>query len=274
MSSPAISAAAAPNEQVVISVTMLSTSRLNAPTGAVAFIDNGAPISGTPTITAIDGAGISSAGFTAKMPVTLTQAGMHTLSISYAGDGNYNPITQNIGTVDVTTTALAVALPPGASQVTLPPTGGSGSAPITLFDSMSSSMTVTLSCKPDSTAATCSVNPATVNVQPNSITTLATVSYTVPALTGRLHPALPFELPFVFAGVLAGFACSKRRKGTLAFLLLAAALAMSMASCGGGGGHNSAPNVSSNPSPRVYNFTVTAVAGSNSDSKTITVTVQ
>jgi hypothetical protein len=164
------------------------------------------------------------------------------------------------------------------NQFTMSSGGGTGTAAITVFNSTSATMTVSLSCSPDATTAKCSVDPATLKVPANGSSSV-TVSYTVPALTGRLRLAAPFGLPFVFAGVLAGFSCISRKKRALWALLFAAVLAIGMVSCGGGHSTatqtNPAPSVtSSNPSPKVYNFTITATSGSNSDAKKIIVTVQ
>jgi subtilase family serine protease len=258
-----------------LSVQMCSSSQLNAPTGAVTFSDNGAPISATVNVLPITGTpgcgGHVVSGFNAQAAFTLAQVGSHAITISYAGDVNYNSASsQNVGTVTVVSTPLAIVLPPGANQATLPSTGGTGGTSITVANLTSTAMGVSLTCTPDSTAALCSVIPPTVNVPANGLTQ-TTVSYTVPPLTGQLQPILPFGAPFVFAGVLLGFTCMNRKRRAVAFLLLATAVGMSMTSCGGGSSsHSSTPT----PSAKVYNFTITATSGSNSDSKTITVTVE
>ncbi|HZU23765.1 MAG TPA: carboxypeptidase regulatory-like domain-containing protein [Terriglobales bacterium] len=172
---------------------------------------------------------------------------------------------------------------PGSNQLTLPSSGGSGSIAISVYNSTSAAVAVSLACTADSASTGCSLNPASVNLQANGSST-ATVNFTVPALAGRLHPPFPLSSPLVFAGLLAGFAGIAVKRRARAPMLFALALAIMLVSCGGGSSPNittppappsSSPTVNpAAPSPKTYNFTVTATSGANSDTKAFQVTVQ
>jgi hypothetical protein len=159
----------------------------------------------------------------------------------------------------------------------MPARGGAGSVNMNVINTTNSAMSVTLSCVPDSTSATCSVT-SPFGVQANT-TRATTVNFNVPALTSSAYHANPFTVTFVFAGVLAGLSFASRKRSAMMLMALIAVMAMTLGSCGGGGGSSGNPGTggggsSGTPLSRTYNFTITGTSGANSDTQVLTVTVK
>jgi hypothetical protein len=265
------------NQPSTLSVNVNSSAMDTGPvmTGAVVFFDGGIPMAGNVSVTSLSGYMVAS------LPYTFTTAGTHNITVQYGGDGHYglsqSPVfaVHIVGPVGVTI--------PGGNSTSMPSAGGTGSSLLEVVNSTSSSASVSLGCKPDSTAATCSIDPASVSVLANSMAG-ATFTFSVPGHSDALHQKGPLGAPFVIAGVLTGLSLANRRKRMLTLVLLTAGLIIITAgSCGkgtsGGGsvigsGSESGGGSGGSTSSSTYNFTITAASGGYVDTQVVTVTVQ
>ena len=92
---------ATPNFAVTLLTNIQTLSALAHPTGTVTFTDNGVPMLGNVTYTGTDGSCCSVASLDVQMQATFSQLGTHDIVMSYSGDGNYNAISQDLGTLTV-----------------------------------------------------------------------------------------------------------------------------------------------------------------------------
>lgn len=256
------------NQPTSLSLDVNSNYIYNGPpmTGTVSFSDGSAAITNTVTYDSQQGYLIVS------VPYTFTTPGTHTINVQYSGDSHYaassNSFTETIEGL------LALSFQ-GRSSVTMPSSGGTGSVNLAVTNNTNAPETVTLTCTSDSSAASCSVTPASQSVPALSTNVAPNVNFTVPALTASVRHAGGFAISFVFAGVLAGLSLRTRKKHAVMLALLIA-VTITMGSCGGGGGSGTGGGGGGggSPSPKVYHFTVTGTSGSNSDTQVLTVTVQ
>jgi len=229
-------------------------------TGTVVFSDN------STTLTAP----VNYSQMAGYLIVTTTQTfsspGNHNITAQYSGDANY---AASKGSTSVTVQGpLGLTLP--APSVTMNSVGGTNTINVSVNNNTSTADTVTLSCTPDRSVASCSLS-SSVNVGANS-TQNVTLTYTVPALSGQLHPrGSPWSAGggLMVAGVFAGAWFGVRRRHHLLLAILAAALLMTLVSCGGGGSSSSGGGSTS----AIYHFTINATSGSNTASQVLTVTV-
>jgi len=258
------------NQSVNLTAHIASATPNGAPTmtGTVEFLDGGTPLAGTVNTT--DSVG----SISASMDYTFTTIGTHNISVKYDGDSHYQATTSQAYAVNI---LGPFSMQSSFGSVTLGSSGGSHSFVFAVVNNMSSTTSVAFTCSSDSTSASCSLNPTSLNL-PGRASQNVTFNYTVPALSSALyHRRRPFggTLSFVFAGLFAGAGLTTRRKRKIALLLLMAALALTMLSCGGGGGTTSSgPPPTPTPTSKTYTFTITGTSGTYTDSQTLTVTVQ
>ncbi len=236
-----------------------------APTGAVTFADGSTTLSGAVNYNTVG------TTMTATLSHTFTTTGTHSITATVAADSNYNSATSS-------TLSLTVNGPvtPTMSSSSITVTGASSSTDtLTITPAVGfGGGSVTVTCSPNSTAATCSpvTNPVTVPACPTAPCTSVTdtINYSVPALAANHTP--PQVAPWKSLGglVLAGVfllalpGVRRRSRWWLTGLLLLGSLAT--LSCGGGAG-------TTTPSSVTYVFTVTTTYNSVSSSTTFSVTV-
>lgn len=235
--------------------------------GTVTFFDGDTQIPGTPTYS------ITATHMAAYIPYTFASIGTHNVTVKYSGD-TYYAAQSKVFTEDILG-PLAVRF--DSPSMTMGSGGGSNSTTVRIVNSTSNPMTVSLTCTPDSTKATCSLSNNSVVVYANN-SNVQYLLFTVPALTAAdQHQAL-FRMPLVFAGLLGGLGLTVGRKRRALFaLMLLATLMLAAVSCGGGGsttGGGGGGGGGGGTQPKVYKFTVKGTAGANTDSQVFTVTVQ
>ncbi|MGB8013786.1 MAG: Ig-like domain repeat protein [Terriglobales bacterium] len=222
-----------------------------APTGTVSFLDGSTVLSGTVNYAN------SGTTLTATLSYTLTSAGSHSITAQYSGDSNYKAATSAALSLTINQ-PYTLSLNQNAITQT---GGGSGTVTLTLAPASGFSGQVDVSCSSSSSQATCTPTASAPNGVTVSAGTNATapVNYTVPALTGAVEHAAPWN-PLggvVMAGFFLLAVPGMRRRGRGIISLLMLACAFFLMSCGGGSGGGGSTSVT-------YAFTVKAVLHSNS----------
>ncbi|MBV8207962.1 MAG: Ig-like domain repeat protein [Acidobacteria bacterium] len=254
-------------QPTTLSARIVGTDNGTAPVmgGPVTLLDGSTAIPGTATITnAANDIDIS-------IPYTFATTGAHSITVQYGGDAHFAAVSsifteQVAGELSLTTSI--------GSNPSITEGAAGGSIPETVFvaNNTNAPVPVTLTCTPDSTAATCSIQANFSSFNASAGTTPVSLTFAVPANLGALRNRNPFGVPLVFAGVIFAVSLNRRRR-VAALTLLALAFALTMVSCGSTGGGGSTVTVNP-PAPKLYHFTVTATSGSNSDTQVFTVTVQ
>jgi hypothetical protein len=258
------------------------------PTGAVDFFDDGVEVaSGTLTP-----AGANSATVTATGDGLSFDLGSSQLRAVYSGDSVYqsSAILESYQITLPTTPDFLLAAQ--ARQLTVQP-GSSGTVGVNLASIGGFSGAVNLTCTTSSSLLTCSLNPATVNVNGQAATTL-TVKAASSGATAGLSPApsrnrwLPVRLLGWRGGTAALALCivvvfPVRRRRTIAVVLLPVLVVASfLAGCGsmngsigGGGGGGGGGGISgfSGAPANTYSVVVTATANGSVHNAAITVVV-
>ena len=233
-------------------------------TGTVTVLDGGTPLAVTPQYTSTPDA------LSVNLDYTFPTKGTHNLTLQYSGDSNYQP-TSSLQSLEVYG-PLAVQL--SQSQMAVSKSGGTVRVFFGVTNFTSTTVTANVTCQPDSTLATCSIDSPTIAVQPNA-TTSPTLTITVPSTTAANRRSAPWYTGGVFAAVFVGMCFMNRRRTSALLVLLLVCLSLSFVSCGGGGGSaGGRVNPPSNSNPTVYRFTVTATSGTNTDSRVLTLTLQ
>ena len=237
-------------------------------TGTVTFSEGGTPLAGTPQVTNTNGS------LQALLNYTFTTLGTHNIAVQYSGDSSYAASQLATPTAISVVGPLVVQLQSKTLNVNY--FGGVTSVPFSVANNTGNSMLVAITCTPDTTGATCTLDQNSPNISANySQPVTATIAW--PSVSGQTHPSSrPFgSMPLVFAGLFAGLAFTTRRKRALAIALLLASMILTMASCGGGGG-GSTYTPPPGPPPvtsKTYNFTIKVTSGSYSDSQVYSVVV-
>jgi hypothetical protein len=240
-----------------ITFTAAVTSTAGTPTGTVTFLDGTTQL-GTGTLTG-GSATFTSAGLS---------AGSHTITASYSGDPNFQPVTSAPLTQVVESFSIAVS---GSSSATVSPGGQASFALVATPPATGSPLTFTVTGLPGGANGTFS--PATVAA--GSTPTNVSLTVSVPGVLAMRRGESPFRrgtLPIVLGLILLPIAgrlrkASHRSLGLLWLWTLVLAGALSMSACGGGGGKPT-------PSSQTYMLTVTATSGSLTESTQLTLTVQ
>ena len=236
-------------------------------TGTVTFLDGTTEIGSTSSFASV------SSLLTASVDHTFTTPGIHNLSVQYSGDENYEASTRSFQTEVYGPVGIQVYEP----DMTLPKTGGTISKNIYVFNSTSNTVSVTLSCKPDSAFATCTFDQPTLSIGPNGGNNVYLI-ITVPATAASLHPSGPWTLAGLSAVVMFGMCCVGRRRGTKLLTIAVVVMALGAVSCGGGGEASNYPGGGGTPppvtGPSAYNFTITAMSGTIIDTRTLTLHLQ
>ena len=215
---------------IVLTATLgpgLSTSSA-VPTGTVAFYDtyNGQVLTLGSAMLLSNGVNASVATFS----VTGLQGGIHSISATYNGDGNYLVASSNIVTVNFGDFALAFS----PQNLTLS-RGGTGTALATLTSSYGFSGAVLLSCTPPATSQiTCTFSPSALVTSGQSLLTVTTAGATAkmeyPRVGGR-HGIEELGGAAALAGVL-GLLVPRRRRMVAGLLMLVVAAVVTGGGCG------------------------------------------
>ncbi len=256
-----------------VSTNVLTSSSGLAPSGAVTFLANGVPLTGTVSYTPVAGSFSANASLGASLTTTLSTGGTYTLTATYAGDSNYSASSATGPTLPVDSDFV-----PSLSAPSLTITGPGASGQLTLTIAGQSSYTGTISFTSASCAglpreSTCSFSPASIT---GSGSTTLTVSTTAPHTTAQ-RAALSRTgwwmtglAPVAFGMVLLG--SDNRRRWTVLLSLGMLALLLFLPACGGGGGGGSTMDPGTPTGS--YAVSVTATGGGLTHTTSFSLVVQ
>jgi hypothetical protein len=237
------------------------------PSGTVQFSEAGTAL-GAPVTVVSGGAGAApQASFLASLT-----PGTHTIDASYSGDGTYT---------SATAASVTVVVNAGTPQFSFSGTGGNTSATIQAGQTATYNIslgsqgfigTVALSCSGAPAGTTCSVNPASVNLDASSSSVPITV--TVSGTQNARSMPVPFRntMLFVFGSVFMGMATSLRKKRKQAVLALMALFVIGGLTACGGSANNTPPPPVVKP-PTTATLIVTGTSGSQTASINLNLTV-
>ena len=275
-----LSATADSGQAFYIYLPVYAYSIQQAPTGTVAFTENGSPASGTISYLPRNGAFTGNYSYASyqwaylegQLLTTINTPGNYTFNATYGGDAYYlatQAPTPLVVTVVDTTFNIASPIP----NVTIAAPGQSGTTTVTVNSVDNFAGTVSLTCtlpaamtESTCTSASTNLNAATATM-PIEITTTAphTLAANRPGGKGLYGFA---ALACVFLFVIPG---SRRRKFPLALLLLVCIAGFG--GCGGSGASNYVQTDNGTPAG-TYTVNVTAVSNSITRTGSFTVTVQ
>jgi hypothetical protein len=238
-------------QSVTLTATVSSPS--GTPTGIVKFLDGTTDLGGR----------VLNAG-TGSLTIPNFDAGSHSLSLTYPGDGTFASgsasLTEVINAFSAsTTTANATVTAGQAAQFQL-----------SFVSASSQSQTITLSCSGAPLFSTCTV-PASLTLSPgatgNATVTVQTAGHSALRNTGgsRRGQWAIIALTLAFGGLLMGGRRHARLGTMLGLLLLFAA-------CGGGTGTTSTSTSSATP-PGAYVISVSATSGATTQTIQLTLHV-
>jgi hypothetical protein len=266
-----------------IGAVVYAWSILQAPTGAIAILENGTPLSGAISYTPRNGSisgnysnGVFEWAYLAgSLPLTIDTPGNYTFTASYAGDAYYLG-TQSTYSIPVTVLDTTFNLSTPIPNVTITAPGQSGTATVTMVgtDNFFGPINVSCTLPAAMTEATCP--SVTANMGSGSVTAPLAITTTAPHQVnadrrtsaglygfGILAGVFLFTIPFSNSGI-------RRRKLPLALVLLGGVAFI--ASCGGG----STPPPQMDPGTPAGTYTVSVTATSSGITRTgsFNVTVQ
>lgn len=251
---------------------LLTNSGGNPPTGKVTFSIDGNPV-GNPIDTIGQAATTNSfysifyygappvqvgAQASASFLDSSLANGAHTLTATYAGDGNYAasssaPLSFNLQP-DFSFTS-------GASSMSVR-IGGSGTLPIAISQLDGFTGTVNFACSGLPRESSCSFNPASVKGSGNVTLTITTTAPRAGMLPGRDLLEIWLTGAVGMAGMFLVGGTAQRRRRRRLFGVILFAVAIGALGCGGGG--SSAPPVQHDPGTPAGAYTVTVTASSGS----------
>jgi len=234
------------------------------PTGTVTFKDGATTLS---TVTLASG--------TASYSTNTLAAGAHSITATYSGDSTFAAATSAASTLTISVPAnITFAATPAALTVAR---GSTATAVITGTPVGGYTGTVTFSCGPLPTGATCVFAPTSLTFTGNNTAASTTLTFGTTTTTGALQ-ALPFG-PLgggvVLALLFVPFGLRRRRTVglrlvALALLLTGSAWMMGLAGCGGS---SSTATTITTPAGS-YTVPVIITAGASSTTVNLPVTVQ
>jgi hypothetical protein len=275
-----LSATADSGEAFYIDFPVYSYSILQAPTGTMAFTDNGGPAAGTVSYTPRSGAFSGNYAYASyqwaylsgQLLTAIDTPGNYTFNASYGGDTFYaatqapSPL---VVTVVDTTFNIASPIP----NMTIAAPGQSGTTTVTVnsVDSFAGTVNLTCTLPAAMTESTCTSASTNLNAATAAMTIeiTTTAPHTVAANRSGGMGLYGFAaLACVFLFVIPG---SRRRKFPLALLLLVCVAGFG--GCGGGSGSGGGQTDQGTPAG-TYTANVTAVSNSITRTGSFTVTVQ
>jgi len=273
-------------ESFNIGAVVYSWSILQAPTGTIALLENGNPLSGTisyiPRNGSISGnysTGVFEWAYLAgSLPLTIDTPGNYTFTASYSGDAYYVG-TQSAYSIPVTVLDTTFNISTPIPNVTITAPGQSGTATVTLVavDNFLGDISITCALPAAMTEATCP--SATANLLGSNVTAPLTITTTAPHPIGADRRA---GMGFYGFGVLAGvflftmpFSTSIIRRQKLPLALLLLGCVALIASCGSGSSSSTPPPQIDPGTPAgTYTVTVTATSAGITRTGSFNVTVQ
>ena len=238
------------------------------PTGSVNFYDGATPLGSVPL-----------SGATAAYSSSSLTTGTHSITATYAGNGNFNPNSTLATSLTVTTVAPAFTLAAAPGSVTVP-IGQQGVATLTLTSNVTFNGSVSLACSGLPANTSCIVNPSQVTLagssmlQASLIIGTTTNAATRPAnKPGSMLPLFEYGGGLSVAGLLC--CCLRRRRlqrmaATMIVLILGFSASAGLSGCGSSSSAKAAQK-------GTYTVTVTAtpsVSTISAQTATVSVTLQ
>jgi hypothetical protein len=252
---------------------------LNAPTGTVSFLQNGATASGALTTTPLNGSyaggfsGLSFAYLAGDLATSIDAPGTYTFTASYAGDTDYlgsqSPFAVNL-TVQDTTFQIGGTI----GNITLN-AGNTGTTAVNFagVDNFAGQIQVTCALPAAMKEASCSASPAALLNTASASSTVTIVTTAPHHIAENLRTGFDGSTVALAGCVLFLVLSGKRRRCLLVVVLLAAA-GGALSGCGGGGGSNGAGgNTDSGTPTGTYAVNVTATSNNITRTGSFSVTV-
>jgi len=263
-------------------VTVTTTSYGIAPSGAVQFLNSGAPMTGsscgspcTLTYTPVNASASGYASLTATLTTSFTANA--SITANYVADLNYSASTTSSATtitISGGTPDFSLVANPASFAISAPGASGSTTIEPTAINGFTG--TVSLSCSVPSAMTGGSCLLASTSLIPGNTTTL-TVNTTAPSTVIGLFNSPRWLVPLggaIFAAFFLLIVPTKRRRLKLAFgSLFLVLLAAALVACGGSSSSSPPPPSGGTP-PGNYTVTVTGTSGSLSHGANVTVNVQ
>lgn len=265
-------------QQFHVEAPAYTQSVLNAPTGAVSILQNGATPSGTVTQYPLNGSygggfsGVNFAYLDGSLATSIDTPGTYTYTASYPGDANYlgsqSPFPATV-TVQDTTFNISGSI----ANVTV--TAGQTATATVNFagvDHFAGQIAVACNLPNTMTEATCTAATASLgnNTTATSTLTITTTAAHKLAMNQRTG-AGTVMLAFMVGLFLLGF---RRRSRYLVPMALLAVCAAGFVGCGGSGSGSGGGSTDPGTPTGSYTVTVTATAANITRTATFTVTVQ
>src|SRR5215472_147761 len=223
---------------VTLSTTIQTSSSGLAPSGAVTFLANGTPLTGTVTYSPTNGSFSGNASLVAMLTTTFAPVGKYALTASYGGDTNYNSSTSGGVTLTVGNFSLSVGTPPVTLTISSP--GSSGSLPLMVTGQTGYTGTINFaatSCSGLPRESSCTFNPASVTGSgPTTLTVTTTGPHSAAKLAGL---SLGTWWMTGFGSIAFGMVLvdgRDRRRWTRLATSVVVALLLILPACGGGSG--------------------------------------
>ncbi len=252
------------------------------PTGTVTFADSFGPLPTanpqvSPPVQVVSNPTLNSQGNTSIGDGIISfDAGSHTISATYAGDGSFSTST-SVASVTFTVQPGFVGVS-GPTDVTITAPGGAGTTTIGIVGSSNLGSAITFTCSGLPAEATCasasatSQGPNTIVNTNIAITTTGPHTVALPLHNGRYYYAVLLAGGFPVVGIFFLGGSRQRRWHTPLALMILMSLLIVIPACGGGGGSSSHHQDAGTP-PGTYSVTVTATAGSITQQGTFTLTL-
>src|SRR5215472_6034879 len=260
---------------VTLSTTIQTSSSGLAPSGAVTFLANGTPLTGTVTYSPTNGSFSGNASLVAMLTTTFAPVGKYALTASYGGDTNYNSSTSDGVTLTVGNFSLSVGTPPVTLTISSP--GSSGSLPLMVTGQTGYTGTINFaatSCSGLPRESSCTFNPASVTGSgPTTLTVTTTGPHSAAKLAGL---SLGTWWMTGFGSIAFGMVLvdgRDRRRWTRLATSVVVALLLILPACGGGSGSGGGGTDPGTPIG-TYSVTVTGTSGGVSSTTTFILVVQ
>ena len=251
---------AAPNSPVTLTATI--TSAGGTPTGQIVFLDGTTRLGSA----ALDATGV------AALRINTLATGVHSLTASYSGDGQFSGTTSAAVTINIASLDFSLGVTPATATVIA---GQSTQFMLTITPAGGFASNVTFSCSPV-TGITCTFNPANVTVANGAASTTLTVRasasvsrYGLLMADGIGFWSLFVALALYSLAIWRGGKIQTARPSLLTATAVLAIVALGLAIGGCGGYGSSTP-----PNRGTASIMVTAQSGTISHTTTVMVTVQ
>ena len=263
------------SQSFTVTAAVTSASYGVAPTGTVAFLANGSPLTGTVQYTPQSGnisTGIT-ASLGASLSTSISTAGTDNITATYtSGDQNYASQSSS-NSVPITINATGGFAIGPITNVTISAPGQSGSAALTITPANGFTGTVTIACALPVTMLEATCPNVTANItNANPVTPSVMINTMGPHQVAANRPAATGLFAFgVLAGVLlVAIPGVRRRRLPLALPLFG--IVVLIASCGGGG---SSGHTDPGTPAGTYTVNLTATSpGATTQTASFSVTVQ